>query len=86
MLCHETTPCKGKGLLGVGDTGLEPGRKTPEKTRIPESSGAESGAVADEIDPIDPDLQRIIEAWPRLSEKIKAATLATIDAAIVKSR
>ena len=74
----------GAGREQIGDTGLEPGRKTPEKTRIPESSGAESGAVGGEIGPIEPDLQRIIEVWPRLSEKVKSATLAMIDAAIVR--
>ena len=67
--------------IKIGDTGLEPGRKTPEKTRIPESSGAESGAVGGEIVPIDPDLQRIIEAWPRLTDAARADILAMVNAA-----
>ena len=71
-------------MVTVGRTGLEHLAKTPGKTTDSKASGAESGAVADEIGPIDPDLRRIIEAWPRLSEKVKSATLAMIDAAIVR--
>ena len=68
----------------MGDTGLEHPAKTPGKTGDFEPSGAESGAVADRIDPIDPDLQRVIEAWPSLTEQVRAGILTTIDAATVR--
>ncbi len=67
-------------LITVGRTGLEHLAKTPGKTHDSKASGAESGAVADEIGPIDPDLQRIIEAWLRLPATVKASILAMIKA------
>ena len=71
--------------IKIGDTGLEHLAKTTGKTSDSESGGAESGAVADEIGPIDPELQRIIEAWPRLSEAVKSAILTLLDAPAVQS-
>lgn len=68
----------------MGDRGFEAGRRTPEKTRIPESSGAESGAVAEGIGPIDPDLRQIIEAWPRLTRQDEAGFLALVKAAALR--
>ena len=64
----------------MGATGLEHLAKTPGKTSVSNSSGAESGAVVDEIGPIDPDLRRIVEAWPRLTEDVKEDLLAMINA------
>lgn len=60
----------------MGQGGLEPGAKTTDKTADSSVSGAESGAVADEIGPIDPDLEQIIEAWPRLTQEVKKGILA----------
>ena len=67
----------------MGATGLEQDTRARGKTSDSKTRGAESGAVADEIGPIEPDLQRIIESWPKLSEQVRAGILATIDAAIV---
>ena len=44
--------------------------------------GAESGAVDTEKAPIDPDLARLINAWPNLPEAIRAGIVAMVNAAI----
>lgn len=62
----------------MGQGGLEPGRETTGKTSDSKVGGAESGAVSDEIGPIDPDLRHVIEAWPRLSDEVKAGILAEL--------
>ncbi len=62
-------------------TGLEHLAQTPEKTSNPKASGAESGAVGDEIGPIEPDLRRIIEAWPKLPDALKTGIMAMVTAA-----
>ena len=64
----------------MGDTGLEHLAKTPGKTSNSKASGAESGAVVDEIGSIDPDLLRISEAWPTLPEHLRKAVLAIVQA------
>lgn len=65
--------------MPMGATGLEHLTKTPGKRSNPETGGAESGAVADEIGPIDPDLQRIVEAWPRLPETIRSTIMGLFE-------
>lgn len=60
---------------------LEPGAKTPGKNADSNVSGAESGAVADETGPIDPDLQRIIDAWPALPDALKTGIVAMVEVA-----
>ena len=42
---------------------------------------APGAAVGAENGPIDPDLARVIEAWPKLPAAIRAGVLAMIDAA-----
>ncbi len=68
-------------------TGLEHLLKTPEKSPIAESSGAESGAVVARIGPeaVDAELQAVIEAWPELSAAIRAGILAMVAAASPKA-
>ena len=44
--------------------------------------GAESGAVDTEKAPIDPDLARLIDAWPTLPKVIKAGIVALVNTAI----
>ncbi len=44
--------------------------------------GAESGAVDSEEAPTDPDLQRLIEAWPTLPKPVKAGVVAMMNSAI----
>lgn len=65
----------------MGRTGLEHIAKPPEKTGVYNSSGAESGAVGDEIGKIDPDLRRVTEAWPTLPNDLRKAILAIVEAA-----
>jgi hypothetical protein len=43
--------------------------------------GAESGAPAPESTPIDPALAALIDAWPTLSEPLRAGILAMVRAA-----
>ena len=75
-----SSPVLAMAVFIMGATGLEHLAHTPGKTRDSDAGGAESGAVADEIGPIDPDLRRVIEAWPKLSEAFKARILAIVDA------
>jgi hypothetical protein len=46
----------------------------------PSASAAKSGAVSADSAPADPDLARIIAAWPALLPYIKAAVLELIEA------
>lgn len=65
----------------MGDTGLEKTSISPGKTTIAPQSAAESGAVNDSKGlEADPDLQSVINAWPRLSADLKQSivTLITI--------
>ena len=61
--------------------GLEQTHVAPPKTPISESSGAKSGALGAPTRPEDPGLQAIIDAWPRLSEAVRAGILAMAQAA-----
>ncbi|MBY0461225.1 MAG: hypothetical protein K2V38_28205 [Gemmataceae bacterium] len=57
-------------------SGAEHPAKSIEKTHFATPGGAESGALA-RID-LDPDLSRIVAAWPDLPAPIKAAILALV--------
>ena len=67
------------GFKGHTPRGLEHTAESPTKTQIPETGGAESGALDGEIGPetapADADLQAVIRAWPALSGSIRAAIL-----------
>lgn len=65
----------------VTPTRLEHPPQNTGKTLISETGGAKSGALSANSDPIDPDLQRLIEAWPTLPAALKAGIVAMIDAA-----
>ena len=54
---------------------------TPPKTPIPENERAGSGAPDGEKAPVDPDLAKVMAAWPKLPEHIKAAVLALVRSA-----
>lgn len=58
----------------MGGTGLELPQELPGKPIISQSRGAESGAVGAR----DPDLARLIAAWPTLPEPIRRAILALV--------
>lgn len=64
----------------VAGTGFEPPNKNTGETPRRGEGGAESGALGAHSTPIDPDLQAIIEAWPKLNESTKAGILATVRA------
>jgi len=58
----------------TGRGGLEDTHYSPEKTPISKSRGAECGAPTK----TDPDLARIVSAWPALSVAAKALLLAFV--------
>ena len=71
-------------LLPMGGTGREPPVKLSEKTPIASTGGAESGALQDETEAVDPDLAAIAEAWPMLPEAIRAGIMAMVRTAAGK--
>ncbi len=60
--------------------GLEQPPYSTGKTPLSETGGAESGAVGAAKPSFDPDLARLIEIWPSLSEASKRAILETVSA------
>jgi hypothetical protein len=50
------------------------------------AGGAKSGALADNFTCMDPDRQRLIDAWPTLPESIRRAILALIGTALPETR
>ena len=69
----------------MGHTGLEPDDVSTESTNnLPNQASrnlAQSGAVGALSGAVGPDLQQIIDAWPRLSETDKTALLAIVQSA-----
>ena len=69
----------------MAGTGLEPPLSNTGETSIPSESGAESGALGAQKPAFDafadPELARLIEAWPTLPDAIKAGILAMVKAA-----
>jgi hypothetical protein len=59
--------------------GIEPPANSPENTTLSPEGGAKSGSAAVEIRPIDPDLARVVTAWPELPEAIRRAVLALVN-------
>lgn len=70
----------------MGPGGLEPPnvtkRNSNELRDAEDPRGAESGAVDTEKAPIDPDLARLIDAWPALPKAIRAGVVALVNTAI----
>ena len=68
----------------MGATGLERGGGNPYETSDMRTSscpgGALSGAGRAESGTIDPDLQRLIDAWSALPAAIRAAIMALVQA------
>ena len=62
----------------MGDTGLEQSALTPPKTTISKSACAESGALDARKPPSDPDLARLVEAWPHLPKHTKQTIINLI--------
>ena len=63
----------------MGDVGFEHSALTLSKTPISENVRTESGTHDAPKSPNDPDLARLIEAWPGLPGCIKAAIIALIE-------
>ena len=57
-----------------------------EENSVSQDSAAHGAAVQQDHGPNDPDLVAIIEAWPELSEAVKAAFMALLAASNDKSR
>jgi len=53
----------------------------PQENAIPPESGAPGGALLPEMDP---DLARVVEAWPRLPAHVRRAVLAMVEKADTK--
>ena len=68
----------------MGRTGLEPVDATGDSDRHlrkqGQGGGAGSGAESADSVHFGPDLQRVIDAWPRLPEAVRAGVLAMITA------
>jgi hypothetical protein len=61
--------------------GIESPSNSLDNTAFSVERGAESGAPATQLRPIDPDLVCIVAAWPTLPEPIKTGILALVRAA-----
>jgi hypothetical protein len=66
----------------VPPQGLERVAKTTGKTGIPDSGGAECGALGAQNAPSDPDLAAVVDAWPTLPEAVRTAILAMVKARV----
>jgi hypothetical protein len=62
--------------------GIEPLASSTGKTAHCPQGGAESGALGTEVAQVDPGLVAVIQAWPHLTEAIRAGILAMIRAAV----
>ena len=68
----------------MGDTGLEFSRLSAcSRKELQQSSGAggaESGSLPPDSAQTDPDLRRLVDAWPTLPDAVKADILGMIEA------
>jgi len=73
-----------KRAAGLDSSGEDRNRTPAEnagETGDRDESGAECGAVGARVAEIDPDLAAVVDAWPGLSDAIKAGILAMVRAA-----
>jgi len=66
--------------------GIEPSPLTPSKTPISTKGGAKCGALDDGSCRKDPELAKLIEAWPTLPEHAKTTILDLIEENTLESR
>jgi len=64
---------------GEGIRTLDLVSKTTEKTHISETGGAECGVPTVKTAPADPELARLVEAWPTLPDATRQQILHVID-------
>ena len=62
-----------------GESGIRNYAKNTGNTSFSEQVGAECGAASVRNDSVDADLQKLIEAWPRLSETVRAEILKVVN-------
>ena len=67
-----------RDLKRVETSGIESTSESSGKQGVAAQGGAESGAVAAENTPIDPDLALIINAWPDLPRGVRTDILAMV--------
>jgi hypothetical protein len=67
--------------LPMTPTGFDLPPDSPGKTAVLPQGGAKSGADSGRSATIDPDLQRVIKAWPGLAEPVRRAVLALVEGA-----
>ena len=66
----------------LGDEGLERSPETPGETAIVPGSGAISGALVIDLAILaDPELARIVDAWPRLPADVRMKVLVIAEGA-----
>jgi hypothetical protein len=57
-------------------------KSVPRNDGQPAAGGAKSGAASPDRSPADPDLARLVDAWPTLPPPIRAAVLALVETAL----
>jgi len=81
----ETALCSNTGPFHAPRAGLEPGEarccRAEHLGDSAKSGGAVSGADSPKTGSIEPDLQRVIDAWAELPQVVKAGVLAMVEAA-----
>ena len=65
----------------MAGTGFELPQESPGNSTIANQSGAKSGALGAQNDPIDAELAEVVQAWPGLPDALRAGILAMIRAA-----
>jgi hypothetical protein len=66
--------------LGFGTHSAQPLVKPTTYENSPECLGGLLGAFAAKITPLAPDLAKVLTAWPKLPDNLKAAVLAIVRA------
>lgn len=65
----------------MGEAGFEHPAQNPKKTANSDQGGAECGAPPAFSTITDPDLARVVKAWPDLPEPVRRGILAMVEAA-----
>ena len=70
--------CDAVQTHSIAPRGFEQSPLTPPKTVISEKRGAESGALDGDSPDSDPDLARLVGAWPDLPDEIKQTIMTLV--------